>query len=147
MVNTQLKESISETLDILQHMDNVYIEKIPKEFTNFLYQNKSTDYIPNLDHTKKINEMNLKEQTKDLLAIIYMMYWCSEEERAEYIELLQKNEKKYQNEINEKYNPDKLFSSKNIESDKQENLPVEIKEKSIFKKIIAIIKKIFNFKN
>jgi len=145
MVDTELRQGISETLEIMEHIDKVYIEKIPKEFIDFLDKNKSANYIPNLDHTKKINEMDLKEETKHLLSIIYMMYWCNEEERADYIKLLKQNEKNYQNEINEKYNPDKLFSSKNIKSDKQEILPVEIKEKSILEKIIDFIKKIFNF--
>ena len=60
MVTSQFSEGISEVLDILKHMDLEYTEKIPKDFMDFLEENKSTTYIPELDHSKKIDEMELK---------------------------------------------------------------------------------------
>lgn len=93
MGNVEFSEGISETLDILNHLDKVYTDKIPEKFKNFLDKNKSSSYIPKLDHSKKINEMNLKESTKDILTTIYIKYWATAEERSKYTKLLIENEK------------------------------------------------------
>ena len=37
MINVEFSEGISETLDILNHLDKVYIDKIPEEFIFFWY--------------------------------------------------------------------------------------------------------------
>ena len=84
MISVELREGISETLDILNHMDRIYVDKIPENFKKFLERNKSKTYIPKLDHSQKLNEMNLKEDTKDILATIYIHYWANLKEKAEY---------------------------------------------------------------
>lgn len=145
MTNTQIEESISEVLDILEHMDKIYVEKINKDFMDFLYAHKSTNYKSKLDYTKKFDEMDLKKDTENLLLIIYILYWSSEEERAECISLLKENEIQKQNELNENFDFDKLFSNKNTTVHKENLLPVEIKEKTIMEKIIDFIKKLFHF--
>ena len=112
MVSVEFGEGISETLDILEHLDTMYTSKIPKRFMNFVDKNKSVTYISKLDYSKKLNEMNLKEETKDILAIIYMNYWCNSKQKSSYINLLKYNEEKYQEELNKKYNTDNLFRNK-----------------------------------
>ncbi len=109
MGNIEFSEGISETLDILNHMDKLYTDKIPRSFKEFLENNKSANYISNLDHSKKINEMNLKEKTKDILATIYINYWCNPQQKVDYNNLLKQNERKYQDKLREKYNPDNIF--------------------------------------
>ena len=111
MVNSELSEGISETLEILKYMGKSYTDKIPKKFKDFFEKNKSTNYIPNFNHSQKINEMNLKRKTKDILAIIYMNYWCTPQEKTNYVKILNENEKKYRNKMLEKYNPDNIFKN------------------------------------
>ena len=151
MLNTEFSEAISETLDILKYMEKSYIDKIPKKLRTFLEKNKSESYTPNLDHSQKLNEMNLKEKTKDILATIYLKYWCSTEEKTDYLKILSQNEKKYQDELREKYNTDNIFK-KHIQENKMEESTlkeevalVECKE-SIFKRFINKIRSIFNIK-
>lgn len=151
MVSAEFREGISETLEILNHMDKVYTDKIPRKFKEFLENNKSVKYISNLDHSKKINEMHLKEKTKDILATIYMNYWCTHQEKLDYNNLLNENESKYQEQLREKYNPNNVFRKKEEEQTSIEDgdgfsrdiAMVEYKE-SIFKKIINKIKKFFH---
>lgn len=109
MVNIKLAEGISETLDILNHMDRSYVDKIPIKFREFLEKNKSKIYKPNLDHSKTINEMNLKNKTKDILTIIYMKFWCTPEEKKNYFNILAENQIRKEKEARIKYNPDNLF--------------------------------------
>ena len=72
-INT--REAITEVLDILNHMDKKYVEKIPKKFMYFLTKHKSYIYKPNFDHTKKLTELELKDETKIILKIILQKYW------------------------------------------------------------------------
>ena len=136
MISVELSEGISETLDILNHMDRIYVDKIPENFKNFLERNKSKTYIPKLDHSKKLYQMNLKEDTKNILATIYIHYWANLKEKAEYNNILTKNEKKYQDELRKKYNPYDLFKNKNSKVEKVEKTidMMEYKE-TIFTKI------------
>lgn len=144
MVNVEFSEGISETLDILNHLDKVYTDKIPEKFKDFLDKNKSSSYIPKLDHSKKIDDMILKESTKDILTTIYIKYWATSEEKANYNKLLAENEKKYQEELRKKYNTDDLFKNKKAKVETVENAVamVEYKE-SIFTKIKSWFKRTF----
>ncbi|MBR0427547.1 MAG: hypothetical protein IJK18_05055 [Clostridia bacterium] len=147
MVSIEFSEGITETLDILNHMSSSDVNKISKKFMDFLERNKSKDYVPNLDHSKKLYEMDLKQKTKAILATIYLNYWCDEEQKEEYTKILKENEKKYQKELREKYSTDNIFKRNNIQSKEesviQDNVSIMEYKESVFKKIINKIKKIF----
>lgn len=152
MVSTEYSEAIVEVLDILQNSDDYIVERIPKKLIEFWQRNKSTTYKPNLDHSKPINEMDLKSKTKSLITMIYLNYLCNENEKKNIELILKNNEEKYQKELREKYNPDNIFRRNQKESviDKGEVITnevamVEYKE-SIFKKIINKILGFFNRK-
>lgn len=153
-MNENFKEGLTEVIDILKYMDKSYVEKIPKKFMQYMEENKSKTYIPNIDHTKSFEEAVLKEETKNILATIYLNYWCNPEEKEEYKRTLEENEKKYYQEMQEKYNPDNLFKNeikneKKIETQKnntvnniQNTEMIEYKE-SFFKKIFNRIRELF----
>ena len=147
MVSVEYSEAITEVLDILNHMKKVDLDKIPIKFKQFLVNNQSTNYHPKLDHTKEIKDMNLKEKTKSILAVIYSNYWCSNEKKKEFNNLIIENERKHQEKLKDKYSTENIFKKKEekrIEEAVQENLPVKLEEKeSIFTKIIKFIKNIF----
>ena len=151
MVSTEYSEAIVEVLDILQYSDDHIIERIPKKLIEFWKENKSTTYKPNLDHSKPINEMNLKDKTKALITMIYLNYLCDETQKENTQLILRNNEEKYQKELREKYNPDNIFKhnqriNKEIESDtetRQNMQMIEYKE-SFFTKIKNKILKFFN---
>ena len=81
MVSIEYSEAIVEVLEILQYSDDNIIEKIPKKLMKFWQRNKSTTYKPNLDHSKSINEMDLKKKTKSIISMIYLNYLCDDEEK------------------------------------------------------------------
>ena len=108
MVSQEYSEAIAETLDILEHMQKSDVDKISKKFMEFLKENTSKTYKPQLDYTKNIKDMNLKEKTIGILSIINKKYWCNDEERKEFEEKLKQNEIRYQEVLNEKYGANKL---------------------------------------
>jgi hypothetical protein len=146
-------EAAVEVLDILDNTNKSDVEKIPTSFINFLVEISSEDYEVNFDHSKPINELNLKEKTKEILGVIYINWWCDKKEQENYKKQIEEYERKREEKIKEKYNPNKIFEKKNklqeygkitTENDIQneEVTMVEYKE-SIFKKIFN---KILRFK-
>ena len=143
MVSVEYSQAIVEVLDILKHSDEEILKKIPESLIKFWEENKSTTYIPNLDHSKAIDDMQLKNKTRAILAMIYMKYLCDEKEREELEAKLKQNEQ----ELQEKYNPNVFANvanqnNKKVEEEadaKKQVAMVEYKE-SVFKRIINKIK-------
>lgn len=148
MKDIELSEGISETLDILNHMEKIYVDKLPTKFIAFLENNKSKSYICCLDHSKKLSEMNLKESTKDILAAIYMHYWADSKQKIYYNNFLIENENKYQEELRKKYNLDNLFECKkqavNTNYSLSKNLAIIEYKETIFTKAKNWLKRILN---
>lgn len=146
MVNQVYAEAISETLDILEHTRKEDVDKISPKFMEYLRNNASPNYISSLDHSKKIADMDLKEKTKVILAIIYRKFWCNEEQKLEFDKKIKNNELIYQKELREKYNPDNIFKEKVVKenNDIKENLSIIEYRESFF---IRFIKKIRSFLN
>ena len=96
MLNQRYAEASVEVLDILEHMDPNDLVKVSNKFIDFLKENASREYMCNLDYSKKLNEMNLKEETRGLLALMYENYWCPEEEKQDLQKKFYENEQKYQ---------------------------------------------------
>ena len=149
MKNERLSEGITEVLEILNNINIKYKRALPKKFIEFLEEKQSKTYNPNIDFSKEIKDLDLKEETKNLLCIMYINYWSEPSEKEEFIKLLDEKEIKYQNDINEMYSQDNLFKRKyNIEQDNQgksieEDYQLIKVEKSIFKKIWEYILNIF----
>lgn len=75
MVTIEYKKAITEVLDILEHTDDKLVNKIPKSLIEFWKRNKADMYVPNLDHSKNLSEMDLSPKTKAIIAMLYMQYW------------------------------------------------------------------------
>lgn len=119
-MNKIYSEAITEVLDILEHTKTEDVEKIPKSFMFFLKKNRDSDYYPNLDYTKTIDEMEIKSETKAILGTIYRNWWCSKEEKENYIKIIQSKEVKHQQDLREKYNPNEIFKNKRQEPEYEE---------------------------
>lgn len=142
MLNQRYAEASVEVLDILKHMNVNDLARVSNKFIDFLKENASKNYICNLDYSKKLNDMELKQETRGLLALMYEKYWCPEEEKEELKKKFYENEKKYQEELREKYNPDNIFNKKQeniIESENNQTQLIEYKE-SVFRKLLNKIR-------
>ena len=144
MLNQRYSEASVEVLDILEHMNISDLKMVSNKFIKFLKENASKNYICNLDYSKSLNDMELKKETRGLLALMYEKYWCPKEEKEEFRKKLYENEQKYQEELKEKYNPDNLFKNKDtiVKTVEDSVAMVEYKE-TIFTRIKNWIKRIF----
>ena len=146
IVSKEYSISVTEVLDILKYLPENMVSKIPDKFMQFLKENSIRDYEFKFDYSQGLDKLPLSNKTRALLAMIYRNYICSEEERAEYDKILIENERRHQNELKEKYNPDDIFKN-NKDAEKEENINmqlVEYKEPKWYKKIFNSIVKFFN---
>ena len=116
MVNERYGIAIAETLYYLKGINQNDIDKIPNYFMTFLKNNASQDYECKFDYTRPLKELNLKNETRGLIAMICLNYWCeTEEQKNSFREHLNENEKRYQEELRKKYNIDVFKNRKNNE--------------------------------
>lgn len=127
-------------------------EKIPKNIIEYFKEEMDKDSKRELTTDISLENQNLKNETWDLIAILYLKYLCEdEEEKKELEQIYAENERTYREEIKEKYNPEKILENrekKNTEQqDEVKNLPIEVKKENFIQKIIKFINKIFHKKN
>lgn len=147
-MNQSIMEAYAEVDTILNYMDIKYKNEIPEKLRNIFKEKKADNYEKTIIPNKPLNEQNLKEETLSILAVLNYNYWCKDEtHRKELLNLYTENERKYQEELREKYNPDNIFRNRIQKKDENiinnEVAMTEYKE-SILKKIMNKIKGIFN---
>ena len=80
------------------------VNKIPKNLLDEIEKNSTVnvDYIePNIS----LEDLNLEEETKEMLVVIAYNYFCNDKERKDWNKELKENEVKYQDKIREKSLP------------------------------------------
>lgn len=140
----------AETIAVLENTEISLLAKIPLKLITALQAKADEGNTKfNLDFSKPYGEQTISEETRAVMALIYREYWCTEEERAEFDKRSEQAQIKLDEELREKYNPDKIFE-KAPEPVKQENIQAEvqndisvIEEQSWFAKIINKIKNLF----
>lgn len=146
MENT-IRESISETLDVLKHLPNSIISKIPDKFLNYLKENSDKEYKTKINYSNENWIDTLSEDTIQMLSIIYRDYIVDSETREKLIE----EENAIIEKEKEKYNIDKIFKKKEkvnnqVNSENEGNQSLVIYEelpwyKKFFEKIMKFTKK------
>ncbi len=145
MVSVEYSEAIVEVLGILQYLEDKEKNKIPHEIFEYFEKNKSNTYNPDLQYEENVNNLKIKEKTRQILAGLYLDYLCPEEEKQEYIEKLRKNEVIYQEKLKEKYNGDNLFKNRKPEEKNSEYIAL-MKKESFLARILKRVKNVFNKK-
>lgn len=164
MLSTAEKEAYAyaELLEVLSSFDDNDINKIPPGLMQVFQTNALPTYQKHLNLELDLDKLDLQDETIELLTILTLNYWCeSEEDKKEIESLLRENNRKEEKEINEKYNPNNIFSNNTISHKTEQsttnitnstytdynydeqlftnnissNLPVDTSTYSIFKKI------------
>lgn len=133
MVTKEFAEASAEINEILKYMPKEEVEKIPSKLREFFKEVASKDYVTNINPDLPLDKQQIKEKTKDIIALIYRNYWCSEEERKELDQKLIENDRKFEEELREKYNPDNIFKNNVTTTKKEES---EVKEEKIEQSLV-----------
>lgn len=144
-------EAYAEVDMILNLMDEKYVREIPEKLRTLFKSKKAKEYSKNIVDNIPLKEQNLNKETLSILAVLNYNYWCKDEKRKKELwDIYSENDRKYQQELREKYNPEDIFKKNNspkyVENTSKEDTIIEYKE-SIVKKIINKIKSIFHINN
>lgn len=146
MITKEFAEASAEINEILKYLPEEYVGKIPNKLRDFFKKVEDKEYVTNIDPNKSLDEQDIKPKTKTLLTILYREYWCNEEEKAELDKILIDNDKKYEAELREKYNPDNIFK-KNEQTEEietvEETALVKYENKTWYQKMFDFIGNIF----
>lgn len=144
-------KAYTEVLEILKHLPEDELERIPKTEIQFYESNKDKNYKYEYDKTLTVDKQKISEEANTVIIAIYMNYFANEKQRGIIDEILKQNTIREEQAKEEKYSVDKIFdkksSTKTINSEKMNNehLPVEIdnKKENFIRRIINKIKGVF----
>ena len=132
----EYRQALFEVYKILENTDEEIKNKIPEKFIKFVKENMDTNYKFELEKGKELIKQNLKDETKQIIALIYKKYICDDEEVINNYEI--------------DFNKNKKLKEENIHKDKDvkniEKSLSEIKKEKWYKKLINKILKFFKIK-
>lgn len=145
-MENELLKAYAEVDKVLSFMENKYVEKIPEKMREMFKNEKLEGYDPIINPKVPLDEQNLQRKTLSILAMLNLNYWCeSEKEKQELISLYAENDRKREEELREKYNPDNIFKKRENSKIKEAESTalVEYKEENFLKKILRKVMKFF----
>lgn len=137
-----------EVIEVLKYTKREDVNKIPKYRILLWKTNMNKDYDFKIDTTKSLNEQNLSDEAKAIIANIFKKYWATDYQK-ERIEAKEKYDiEQLENEKREKYNSYNIFKNKSMSEEKQtqsieETSLVIANEEKWYKKILNVIKSFF----
>ena len=145
-VKKESERAYVEVLETIKHMDSDLVKKIPQKLIQFFEEHKDKNYQFKFDENIDIENQKISIEAGSILAMLMLNYIANEQEKNEINNMIAENEKKYEVELREKYNPDNLFKKKeNKQEEKveeQHSLMV-VENKPWYKKIFEKLKNIF----
>lgn len=83
-MDKKFREALSEIYEILLYIDQKSFDEIPFEVIFKISENKSKEYDFKIDENEKelgeIIENKISEETKEILAYLYLKYWSKNED-------------------------------------------------------------------
>ncbi len=145
----EMKDVAVEINSIFNNMSIDVLNKIPLKIRKFFKNNASNTYSFEYDTTKSLNEQNIKDKTRGIIAILYRDYICDDIEKKEYNDIYTKFLNKKEQEKRALYNPKYIFKKakdeiceNNYDNENTTYLEVINNEPNFIKKIFN---KILNF--
>ena len=154
MADIQYANAYTEVLDILKHISKEDYEKIPKSKIKVFEENSNKNYSFTYDKNKTLDEQNVSEIAKAIIAILFRDYWATKEQRYIIIKKQQEIKDQKQKELMAKFEQNKNISEKdlkkvNVASDLDLDIDYELlgtnmqlykKEEGFFEKLVNKIK-------
>ena len=136
---------MTQIYTIMQYLPDELLLKIPSQIQTNISSLKSDEYVFEYDEDKELADQDILEETKDMLAAIYLTYICNKERKNELLEICKKNDELAEQEAKEKYGSNVMFGRRDYVNDIEkieETEMVEVKE-SFFTRLINKIKSFF----
>ena len=138
----------TEVLEILKHIPEDELERIPKSELQFYEDNCDKNYKYEYNQDLDVDKQSISKEANTVIVALYMNYFANEKQKGIIEKILKQNSIEEEKSKSEKYDVSKIFEKSKNEQDRTnngENLPVEISNNkdSFIKKIINKIKSLF----
>ena len=157
MADIQYANAYTEVLDILKYISKEDYEKIPKSKIKVFEENSNKNYHFTYDENKTLDEQNVSEIAKMIIAILYRDYWTTNEQRYVIIKKQREAREEQERQIRERIEQNRQIKEDDIKTidvstdldldyNYNQGTSLEIYRKdNILKKIIGKIKDFFGF--
>ena len=112
MKNLDYGIAYAEVLEVLKYVSLDDYNKIPKKFITFMEENCDENSTFTYNIAIPFEKRNLSNDTKNILAMLYRLFWASEEDKKRF-EYIDKQNIQKRKELNEKYSPENVFKNRN----------------------------------
>ncbi len=145
-MNNLYRRAYTEVLEIINHLSEEELKKIPKKKLDFYEKNKDQEYNFTINPSIDLEKQNISPNANAILVSLYRDYFATEKQKKVLKNLLYKNQERLEREKYQKYNPNNIFAHKvdknTINNSKQEVDLVEIKNKPYYRNILDFFKSI-----
>ena len=155
-----ISKSFSEVYDIINHLEENLLKKIPKSFIKIIEEQRDKTYKVNIDYSKNINEQALFRETKVILSLIYRDYIVEKDERKKLVDqenkriqsLYEINFQKRNQKIKERIAKENLqnnnienyaLNENTLKDNKEELSLLDQNQEKWYRKILEKLRKIF----
>lgn len=157
MADIQYANAYTEVLDILKYISKEDYEKIPKSKIKVFEENSNKNYSFTYDKNKTLDEQNVSEIAKVIIAILFRDYWATKEQRYVIIKKQREAREEQEKQIRERIEQNRQIKEDDIKTidvstdldldyNYNQGTSLEIYRKdNILKKIIGKIKDFFGF--
>lgn len=157
MADIQYANAYTEVLDILKYISKEDYEKIPKSKIKVFEENCNKNYHFTYDENKTLDEQNVSEIAKAIIAILFRDYWATKEQRYVIIKKQREAREEQEKQIRERIEQNRKIKEDDIKTidvstdldldyNYNQGTSLEIYRKdNILKKIIGKIKDFFGF--
>ena len=148
MIDIVYQRAFCEVLEILRYIPKLDYEKIPLEIIEVMEDNCSNDYCVKYNPLLSLQEQNITEEARMIIAIFFRDYWATEEQKKKILLKEKIDFEKIEEEKRNKYNIENIFQNKknnNLEYiENIMNTQMIIKKENFWVKIINKLKSLFN---
>ena len=156
MADIQYANAYTEVLDILKYISKEDYEKIPKSKIKVFEENSNKNYSFTYDKNKTLDEQNVSEIAKAIIAILFRDYWATKEQRYVIIKKQREAREEQEKQIRERIEQNRqikediktidVSTDLDLDYNYNQGTSLEIYRKdNILKKIIGKIKDFFGF--
>lgn len=146
MVEVRYANAMCEVLEYLKGIRDEDVAKISKKFLAFLEENASKDFECKFDYNKPLSELEISPTAKSIIGLIYYNFWCETvQQKNDFLSLLDDNDRKYQKELNDKYNVNNIFDIPHKTEGSNEKLKNNTEKAMIVKKDLKWYERVFEF--
>ena len=144
-MNKSYAKAYTEVLEILSHFSAEEYSKIPQEKINFYKNNMKKNYEYSIDPDIDLSKQYISKEANAILISIFRDYFANDSQRQTLNNLLNQNQKEYENIIKEKYNPNNIFvnNNRNVTENRKRLALVEINDMKWYTKVWRFIKEFF----